>query len=102
MHLAVWKDSFKVALVFTLYIIRDVAGVHWTNPPDQTGQTERDNICSYGSDWAKLFPAMAEGRTGQGQAGAQLATIAITLVISGLGGLATGLVIRAAGLAQSR
>ena len=45
---------------------------------------------------------MAEGRTGQGQAGAQLATIAITLVISGLGGLATGLVIRAAGLAQSR
>ena len=72
-----------------LYIIRDVSGVHGTSPLDQTGQTERDNISSYGSDWAKLFPAMAEGRTGQSQAVAQLATIAITLVLSGLGGLAT-------------
>ena len=45
---------------------------------------------------------MAEGRTGLGQAGAQLATLGITLAISGLGGLATGLLMRAAGWAQSR
>ena len=45
---------------------------------------------------------MAEGRTGLGQAGAQLATLGITLAISGLGGLATGLLMRVAGWAQSR
>ena len=42
---------------------------------------------------------MAEGRRGPGQAVVQLA---ITLAISGLGGLVTGLVMRAAGMAQSR
>ena len=45
---------------------------------------------------------MAEGRTGLGQAGAQLATLAITLLISGLGGLVTGLLMRVVGWATSR
>ena len=65
-------------------------------------ERETVHISSYGSDWPRVFPAMAEGRRGPGQAVVQLATIAITLAISGLGGLVTGLVMRAAGLAQSR
>ena len=59
-------------------------------------------VLSYGEDWATLFPAMAEGRSGPGQAVAQMATLAITTAISGLGGLATGLVMRAVGRAQFR
>ena len=46
---------------------------------------------------------MTEGaRTAHDQAVAQLATLAITVAISALGGLATGLVMRAAGSVQSR
>ena len=59
-------------------------------------------LFSYGSDWARVFPGMAEGRSGWEQAVAQVATLAITTAISGLGGLATGLVMRAVGRAQFR
>ena len=45
---------------------------------------------------------MAEGRSGPGQAVAQVATLAITTAISGLGGLVTGLLMRAVGRAQFR
>ena len=45
---------------------------------------------------------MAEGRSGPSQAVAQVATLAITTAISGLGGLATGLLMRAVGRAQFR
>ena len=55
---------------------------------------------NYGSDWANLFPAMAEGRTGLGQAAAQLAAMATTIGLGLLGGLLTGLVMRAAGALQ--
>ena len=43
---------------------------------------------------------MAEGRSGLGQAGAQLAAMATTIGLGLLGGLLTGLVMRAAGAAQ--
>ena len=45
---------------------------------------------------------MAEGRSGPSQAVAQVATLAITTAISGLGGLVTGLLMRAVGRAQFR
>lgn len=43
---------------------------------------------------------MAEGRTGPGQAAAQLAAMATTIGLGLLGGLLTGLVMRAAGAVQ--
>ena len=49
-----------------------------------------------------LFPAMAEGRTGSGQAFAQLAAMATTVLLGLAGGLVTGLVMRAAGAFQFR
>ena len=74
---------------------------------------------SYGADWPLLFPALAAGRSGAGQAVAQVntnnfilniyiflichvqaATMATTLAIAGLGGLVTGLVMRAVGRLQ--
>ena len=57
-------------------------------------------ILSYGQDWASLFPAMAEGRSGLGQAAAQLAAMATTIGLGLVGGLITGLLMRAAGVAQ--
>lgn len=57
-------------------------------------------VLSYGEDWATLFPAMAEGRSGLGQAAAQLAAMATTVGLGLLGGLLTGLLMRAAGVAQ--
>ena len=61
-------------------------------------------ICffSYGSDWVSLFPAMVEGRSGVGQAVAQVAAMATTIAIACVGGLATGIIMRAAGQFQFR
>ena len=56
----------------------------------------------YGSDWVRLFPAMANGRSGIGQAVAQVAAMAATIGISCIGGLFTGLIMRAAGRFQFR
>ena len=44
----------------------------------------------YGCDWAPLFPAMADGRSGTGQAVAQLAAISTTLATAWVGGLLAG------------
>ena len=57
---------------------------------------------SYGEKWATLFPAMSEGRTGTGQATAQLAAMATTVGVGLLGGWLTGLVMRVAGAFQFR
>ena len=56
----------------------------------------------YGTDWVRLFPAMAKGRSGIGQAVAQVAAMAATIGISCIGGLCTGLLMRAAGRFQFR
>ena len=44
----------------------------------------------YGCDWAPLFPALARGRSGAGQAVAQLAALTTTLASAWLGGLLAG------------
>ena len=44
----------------------------------------------YGTDWAPLFPALARGRSGAGQAVAQLAALTTTLASAWLGGLLAG------------
>ena len=44
----------------------------------------------YGCDWAPLFPALARGRSGAGQAVAQLAALTTTLASGWLGGLLAG------------
>ena len=46
--------------------------------------------CRYGCDWAPLFPALARGRSGAGQAVAQLAALTTTLASAWLGGLLAG------------
>ena len=59
-------------------------------PATQTLLSPATPCYRYGTDWAPLFPALARGRSGAGQAVAQLAALTTTLASAWLGGLLAG------------